>query len=67
MPDTTLEALFKRDDVLVPTALVVLTALAWFSVLAGAGTGMDPASMSGWWLPLAPAPALGSAWAPLIG
>jgi predicted metal-binding membrane protein len=64
MPDTTLEALFKRDDVLVPTALVVLTALAWFSVLAGAGTGMDPASMSGWWLPLAPAPALGSAWAP---
>jgi predicted metal-binding membrane protein len=25
---------------------------------------MDPASMSGWWLPVAPAPALGSAWTP---
>jgi predicted metal-binding membrane protein len=62
--DTALEALFKRDGAVVPTALVALIALAWFSVLAGTGTGMDPASMSGWWLPVAPAPALGSAWTP---
>jgi predicted metal-binding membrane protein len=64
MPNTTLEALFKRDGVVVPTALIALIALAWLSVLAGAGTGMDPASMSGWWLPIAAAPAFGSAWTP---
>jgi hypothetical protein len=48
MPNPTLEALFKRDGVVVPTALVALILLAWLAVLAGAGTGMDPASMSGW-------------------
>jgi predicted metal-binding membrane protein len=50
--------------VVVPTALVALILLAWLAVLAGAGTGMDPASMSGWWLPIAAAPAFGSAWTP---
>jgi predicted metal-binding membrane protein len=63
MSATALEGFFKRDGVVVPAALVALTVLAWLSVLAGAGTGMDPAAMSGWWLPIA-APASGSAWTP---
>jgi predicted metal-binding membrane protein len=56
MPEAPFEAVFKRDGVIVPIALIVLTLLAWLAVLAGAGTGMDPVAMSGWWLPSAPSP-----------
>jgi predicted metal-binding membrane protein len=52
MTDTTLETLLKRENALVLVALLVLTILAWLVLLAGAGSGMDPAAMSGWWLPL---------------
>ena len=45
------EALFRRDTVIVAGALVVLLFLAWAALLAGAGTGMDPLAMSGWLRP----------------
>jgi predicted metal-binding membrane protein len=58
---TAVEALFRREDIVVLAALVVLTLLAWLALVAGAGTGMDPFAMSGWLLPVtqpaAPAPA----------
>ena len=52
MTGTALETLLKRESAVVLAALVALTLLAWIALLAGAGTGMDPAAMSGWWLPL---------------
>ena len=48
---TALETLLKGENAVVIVALLALTLLAWIA-LAGAGTGMDPAAMSGWWLPL---------------
>lgn len=59
-----LESTLRRDGAVVLAALVLLSLLAWLAVLAGAGTGMDPAAMSGWWLPSAAAPAFGSGWTP---
>jgi predicted metal-binding membrane protein len=64
MTETGIEVLFKREGAIVLAALVLLTLLAWLAVLAGAGTGMDPVAMSGWWLPSAAAPAAGSGWTP---
>ncbi|MEZ5875776.1 MAG: DUF2182 domain-containing protein [Hyphomicrobiales bacterium] len=52
MSETVLTGLLRRENAIVLIALVVLTLLAWLALLAGAGTGMDPAAMSGWWLPL---------------
>ena len=49
---TALETLLKGENAVVLVALLALTLLAWIALLAGAGTGMDPAAMSGWWLPL---------------
>ncbi len=43
-------------------ALAMLTLLAWVALLLGAGTGMDPAAMSGWLMPLALSPALSGDW-----
>jgi len=56
--------MLRRDGAVVLAALVLLSLLAWLAVLAGAGTGMDPAAMSGWWLPGAAAPAFVSDWTP---
>src|SRR5215831_11586542 len=56
--------MLRRDGAVVLAALVLLSLLVWLAVLAGAGTGMDPAAMSGWWLPSAAAPAFGSGWTP---
>ena len=53
---TVLETLLKRENAVVLVALLVLTLLAWLVLLGGAGSGMDPAAMSGWWLSL-PQPA----------
>ena len=58
------ESMLRRDGAVVLAALVLLSLLAWLAVLAGAGTGMDPAAMSGWWLPGAAAPAFVSDWTP---
>ena len=58
------EAVLRRDGAVVFAALVLLSLLAWLAVLAGAGTGMDPAAMSGWWLPGAASPASESGWTP---
>lgn len=52
MTETVLTGLLRRENAIVLIALVVLTLLAWLALLAGAGTGMNPAAMSGWWLPL---------------
>ncbi len=47
-----LETLLKRERAVVIAALAALILLAWLATLAGAGTGMSPAAMSGWWLPM---------------
>lgn len=52
MRGTAVETLLRHETAAVLAALVLLTALAWIALLAGAGTGMDPAAMSGWWLPM---------------
>lgn len=44
--------LLKHENAIVGAALLLLTLLAWLALLAGAGTGMSPAAMSGWWLPM---------------
>jgi len=50
MPKTAIEAMLERESAVVLAALVLLILLAWYAVLAGAGTGMDPVFMSGLWL-----------------
>jgi predicted metal-binding membrane protein len=56
MATLALEALLRRETAIVVAALVVLTLLAWLAVLVGAGTGMDPFAMSGWFFPYATRP-----------
>ncbi|HZP09447.1 DUF2182 domain-containing protein [Methyloceanibacter sp.] len=58
------EMLARRDSAAVVGALGLLIFLSWLAVLAGAGTGMDPAAMSGLLMPFA-LPASSSAWTPL--
>jgi predicted metal-binding membrane protein len=58
---TAVEALVRREDIVVLTALVVLIVLAWLALFTGAGTGMDPFAMTGWLLPVTP-PAAAPAW-----
>ena len=43
---TAVEALVRREDIVVLAALVVLIVLAWLALFTGAGTGMDPFAMS---------------------
>ena len=61
MADLALEAIFKRDNTVVALALLALMLLAWLALIAGAGTGMDPFAMSGWFLPAGP-PAESEPW-----
>ncbi len=65
MAGAVLEKLLRRDDMVVAGALGALILLAWGVLLAGAGTGMDPAAMSGWFLPLTLPVAISSSWTPL--
>jgi predicted metal-binding membrane protein len=60
MADLALEAIFKRDNTVTALALLALMLLAWLALIAGAGTGMDPFAMSGWFLPAGPAAESGS-------
>ena len=46
-----LEALLKRDRLVIALALALLTALAWWAVLQGAGTGMSASTMTTWQFP----------------
>ncbi|MGZ5850688.1 MAG: copper chaperone, partial [Methyloceanibacter sp.] len=46
MAGAAFETLVRRDGLVVIGALGALTLLAWIALLAGAGTGMDPAAMS---------------------
>ena len=64
MSGSALEALFKHENAIVLAALRLLTLLAWVALLAGAGTGMDPAAMSGWLMPFTLPAALSSPWTP---
>lgn len=59
-----LEMLLKRESAVVLLALVVLIGLAWLALLAGAGTGMSPAAMSGWWMPMTLPAAESWSWTP---
>ncbi len=62
MAGAALETLFRRDGLVVMGALGALILLAWIALLAGAGTGMDPAAMSGLVMPIALPAASSSAW-----
>jgi predicted metal-binding membrane protein len=64
MGNSALKALLKHENAVVLAALVVLTLLAWLALLAGAGTGMSPAAMSGCWLPMALPAAESWSWTP---
>jgi predicted metal-binding membrane protein len=64
MSSPALETLFRRDGVVVIGALGALILLCWIALLAGAGTGMDPAAMSGWLLPFSLPAAFSSPWTP---
>lgn len=57
-------SLVRRESKVTLAALVALAGLAWLALLAGAGTGMDPAAMSGWYFPLPLPAAPSSAWTP---
>jgi predicted metal-binding membrane protein len=59
-----LEALLRRETAIIIAALVVLTLLAWLAVLVGAGTGMDPFAMSGWFFPYGDPAAQSGTWTP---
>ena len=61
MSGTAVEALIRREDLVVLAALVVLILLAWLALLTGAGTGMDPFAMSSWLVPVMQ-PAAAPAW-----
>jgi predicted metal-binding membrane protein len=61
---TITEQLMRRDRAITLAGLLALTLLAWLALLAGAGTGMDPAAMSGWWLPLELPAAESWSWTP---
>ncbi len=63
MAAAALETLLRRDGAVVLASAPRSHAAAWIALLAGAGTGMDPAAMSGWWLPTA-TPASSSPWTP---
>ena len=46
-----LETLLQHDRMVIALALVLLTALAWWSILQGAGTGMSASAMTTWQFP----------------
>ena len=64
MSGSALEALLKHENAIVLAALLLVTLLAWIALLAGAGTGMDPAAMSGWLMPFSLPAAFSSPWTP---
>jgi predicted metal-binding membrane protein len=50
--DGALEALLRRDRVIVAAAIALVAALAWTYLLSGAGmgaSGLEMTAMSGWW------------------
>jgi predicted metal-binding membrane protein len=54
-----LETLLKRDRIIIAVALGLLTTVAWWAVLRGAGTGMSATAMTTWQFPpprVAPSP-----------
>ena len=62
MTSVAIESLFRREEIAVAGALVALVVLAWLAVLAGAGTGMSPVAMSGWFMPMDLPPTLAAEW-----
>jgi predicted metal-binding membrane protein len=57
-----IERLFRREDLIVAAALLLLALLAWLAVLAGAGTDMNATAMSGWFPPMTLPPSLSGDW-----
>jgi predicted metal-binding membrane protein len=49
---TAIESVLRRDDLTVLAALIALILLAWVALLLGAGTGMDPVALTGWFMVL---------------
>lgn len=58
MSGSALEALLRRDRLIVGLALTVIGGMAWVWVLAGAGTGMSSTAMTTWQFP-PPRPVVG--------
>ncbi len=58
------EALLKRDRWIAIGGITMLSVLAWWALLAGAGTGMSPSHMTTWQFPLPVRPAMAAAWDP---
>jgi predicted metal-binding membrane protein len=65
MRSLALETLLRRDGIVVIGALGALILLSWIALLAGAGTGMDPAVMSGWLMPFSLPAAFSLPWTPV--
>ena len=65
MEGRALEALLRRERVIVCSALAILTLLAWLWVFVGAGTGMSTIAMTTWQFP-PPRPAMATPgdWSP---
>ena len=59
------EALLRRERAIVWTALAIITLLAWFWIISGAGTGMSTPAMTTWkFPPPRPTVAMTGDWSP---
>lgn len=66
MTGTSVEALLRRERLIVCTALIVISLLAWLWIIAGAGTGMSTTAMTTWdFPPPRPTTAMPAQWSAL--
>ena len=61
---TAVEALLRRQRLIVVAGLVLITALAWWWVAIGAGTGMSVLAMTTWQFPPPVRPSMIETWTP---
>ena len=61
---TAVEALLRRQRLVVVAGLVLITALAWWWVAIGAGTGMSVLAMTTWQFPPPVRPSMIETWTP---
>jgi predicted metal-binding membrane protein len=61
---TAVEALLRRERLVVVAGLVLITALAWWWVSIGAGTGMSTLAMTTWQFPQPVRPTMFETWTP---
>ena len=61
---TAVEALLRRERLVVLAGLLLITALAWWWVAIGAGTGMSTLAMTTWQFPPPVRPSMIETWTP---